>query len=462
MPPKNNTGDDSIPVPILEDNGNNYDDYKLRVRKWCRVSKVRKSYQATRIQLKLQTKAFNHTKHIPDDTLFSVNGVDALLEKLDELYIPDKLRHRIEVYKTFSNLKREENDSIIDHIHTFKSTFLEFRTLSADIPYDDSILALQLLTSCNIGEEDEKIVVAQMVEPPSSEDVANIMKRVFSHSKKEKMSKKENVSDIFLSRSSKEKYDDDKMVKQDMDTTHPTLYTRDNRSGGYRQGRRGRSGGRRAATYRRNFAPYSRNFDSPRKNQIGPDGQYRKCSMCGSIWHFYKNCPDFTKQKRESSTKQYEESQEVNLSFLSFVGCASKNDDKLETLLRDSQGYALLDSGCSNTVAGEEWMSKYIENLSVSDRLKIKVETSNESFTFGDGKTHAALRRITFPCWVGGKAADITTDIVDCKIPLLLSRKSMSKVGMIINFATHIATINNRHIKLKRTNSGHYALPISL
>ena len=111
------------------------------------------------------------------------------------------------------------------------------------------------------------------------------------------------------------------------------------------------------------------------------------------------------------------------MSFISFVGCASKNDEKLKALLKDSQGYALLDSGCSNTVAGEEWMSQYMKNLSVTEKLKIKVEPSNESFTFGDGNTHEALRRITFPCWVGGKSADITADIVECKIPLLLSRK---------------------------------------
>ena len=113
-------------------------------------------------------------------------------------------------------------------------------------------------------------------------------------------------------------------------------------------------------------------------------------------------------------------------------------------------------------MAGEDWFSKYVENLSTSDKLKIRVETSSESFTFGDGNTHKSKRRITFPCWVGGKTADITTDIVDCKIPLLLSRKSMSKVGMIIDFSHHTATINERPIKLKVTHSGHYALPISL
>ena len=126
------------------------------------------------------------------------------------------------------------------------------------------------------------------------------------------------------------------------------------------------------------------------------------------------------------------------------------------------KGYALLDSGCSNTVAGEKWISKYVESLSNNDKRKIKNMPSDESFTFGDGNTHKATRRIQFPCWVGGKSADITADIVDCKIPLLLSRKAMTKAEMVINFGNHTANINGRSIKLKRTDSGHYALPISL
>ena len=74
------------------------------------------------------------------------------------------------------------------------------------------------------------------------------------------------------------------------------------------------------------------------------------------------------------------------------------------------------------------------ESLSNNDKSKIKYMPSEESFTFGDGKTHKATRKINFPYWVGGKSADITADIVDCKISLLLSRKAMTKAEMVIVF----------------------------
>ena len=38
----------------------------------------------------------------------------------------------------------------------------------------------------------------------------------------------------------------------------------------------------------------------------------------------------------------------------------------------------------------------------------------------------------------------------------------MTKAEMTIDFGKHTATVNGRTIKLKRTDSGHYALPISL
>jgi len=149
--------------------------------------------------------------------------------------------------------------------------------------------------------------------------------------------------------------------------------------------------------------------------------------------------------------------------FTMFVGCTScQETNKLNDLVEESRGYAILDSGCSNTVCGENWMTKFIENLGDEERGMIKIEPSSQTFTFGDGKTVNSKRKVTIPCWMGGISGRVTTDVVDCNIPLLLSRRSMKTVGFMLNFKKDTVTVNNRHIKLKVTKSGHYALPISL
>ena len=85
------------------------------------------------------------------------------------------------------------------------------------------------------------------------------------------------------------------------------------------------------------------------------------CIFCESQWHLMADCEELAKLKREQK-KERHNGKDVHLSMITFVGCASQNksDEKLNTLINDSEGYALLDSGCSNTVAGEKWVTKYV------------------------------------------------------------------------------------------------------
>ena len=92
----------------------------------------------------------------------------------------------------------------------------------------------------------------------------------------------------------------------------------------------------------------------------------------------------------------------------------------------------------------------------------MKIEPSNQTFTFGDGEKVKSKRKVTITCWMGGIPGQVVTDVVDCNIPLLLSRRSMKAVGFMLNFKKDEVTVNNCQIRLKITKSGHYALPISL
>ena len=203
-----------------------------------------------------------------------------------------------------------------------------------------------------------------------------------------------------------------------------------------------------------------------------------KCLRCESVYHLIRDCPEKgsggyrrmndggnrrnnDRYDRNRERDNYSRDHEVNYSYL-FVGCASSEQDKLQQLINDTLGYAVLDSGCANSVTGRAWFSEYEKQLSVRDRESIKIAPSDEYFTFGDGKKVKSLRKVTFPCWFGGSRGNLTVDIVDCQIPLLMSRKAMSRANMKINFGNDSAFIHGRNIKLKITRSGHYALPISL
>ena len=55
----------------------------------------------------------------------------------------------------------------------------------------------------------------------------------------------------------------------------------------------------------------------------------------------------------------------------------------------------------------------------------------------------------------------LNTDIVASDIPLLLSRKSMKKAKMTLDFKNDHAIIFDQSIQLLVTKSGHYAIPIN-
>ena len=458
----------TMDIPILDSDGKNYDNWKLRIEIWSDVSKVKKSEQARMLQSKLGETAFDTTKHMDINVLKSDVGVEELLKKLDELYIPDKLHYGRQVFDKYKGIVRRDNETVIAYIQRFLSLYKDVNKFNPDMPfYGESWAAYDLLNSSKLSPENKKIVTAQMQYPPVLNNLTDILKRVFTAEKVDDISSNldhGSTSGVFVANSASNQNHDANRVTEGYDGAHNAFYTRDNRRNTFRSNQRGNTNMRGRSYRERGFTPYNRNNNrnygntNSRKNKVGRDGKILKCRFCDSEYHLILDCTELISAKKDYNSKK----NLTHLSFLSFVGCASKNDDKLEALLKESQGYALLDSGCSNTVAGEEWMDNYISSLSIQDRQNIKIEPSNESFTFGDGNSYRSLRKVTFPCWVGGGTADISADIVESKIPLLLSRRSMSKVGMIIDFSKHTAIINKRHVKLKRTQSGHYGLPISL
>ena len=135
---------------------------------------------------------------------------------------------------------------------------------------------------------------------------------------------------------------------------------------------------------------------------------------------------------------------------------------KLQTLVDESECGAVIDTGCSTTVCEKQWLQSYKESLSEYERTQISEQASTSSFTFGDGRTVHSQSRVTVSCWIGGLRAEITTDVVDSNVPLLLSRKSMKSTGMRLFFDKDVLEVGGKSIKLVTTASGHYVLPISL
>ena len=62
---------------------------------------------------------------------------------------------------------------------------------------------------------------------------------------------------------------------------------------------------------------------------------------------------------------------------------------------------------------------------------------------------------------IGQTEVTINTDVVESDIPLLLSRDSMKKANMNLNFESDTITAFGEKSPLITTTSGHYAIPIA-
>ena len=69
---------------------------------------------------------------------------------------------------------------------------------------------------------------------------------------------------------------------------------------------------------------------------------------------------------------------------------------------------------------------------------------------------------MTLPANIVNKDATITTDIVDCVLPLLLSKAAMKKAEVKLDFVNDKVDILGSNVDLLFTSSGHYIIPLNV
>ena len=132
----------------------------------------------------------------------------------------------------------------------------------------------------------------------------------------------------------------------------------------------------------------------------------------------------------------------------------------MRELSMETVGHAVLDSGCSQTVCGVEWLESFLDTLNDKEKEMVIYENSNSVFKFGDGKLWNSIKSAVLPVELAGKNVKIRTDVVEPNIPLLLSRNSMKKSSMMINFFEDTVVVFGQSLKLTTTTSGHYTIPL--
>ena len=99
-------------------------------------------------------------------------------------------------------------------------------------------------------------------------------------------------------------------------------------------------------------------------------------------------------------------------------------------------------------------VNTFTDSLNEKDKSLITYPTGNKQFRFGDGEQQMSIKGADIPITIGRTKLMLHTDIVSAQIPLLLSRSSMKKGDMMLNFNNDSLIFKGETIPLHTTTTG--------
>ena len=408
------------------------DDYT----KWRNDIGVWKMFTDTKVEklgpavyLSLQGKARDAVRSLKIDDLGKEGGFDLILQELDNVYMQDETSRAFCAFKDFYEYSRGTGEGFSDFIVSFDQRYTKLRQYKMELP--EGVQAFFLLKAANLNTETEKL--ARAISKLEYKDMREKLMKIFGDPGV--LSDKNDVP----------------AVKEDS-VLYGENYDRDDQWGGRgASGRVSRGRGRGFVRGNNQRDSYRRGYSSTGRGSGPSQSNWRsspaRCFECDSTKHFAKDCP-------HRSAKKEDVEMNVHIALLS--------TNPRGTLLRETHGKMILDSGCSKTVAGKSWLEEINHTMSQADRESIVEKKSNSIFRFGDGVENSSLKVVTIPIYIGKLRILLDVEIVDKEIPLLLSRAAMKRLGMTIDFRRDHLTYSHGELKLECTTAGHYVVPVTV
>ena len=91
----------------------------------------------------------------------------------------------------------------------------------------------------------------------------------------------------------------------------------------------------------------------------------------------------------------------------------------------------------------------------------VTVKSSDAKYRFGDGIETKAMKTVITPVAIGNIWYMMEIDVVKNDIPLLISRNSMKKMKMTLDFTADTANVRGKQIPLSCTTTGHYCIAMT-
>ena len=417
-------------LPPFSEDGD-FEHWSHEIEMWKLVTDLAKAKQGPVLYLSLPPKARQACATLTKEELNVDEGLNTLILKLRELYAVSKDQAMFTAYEQFETFQRDTNMNITEYINQFEQLNYKLKTYKIELP--SPVLAYQLLKNANL--------------PKSKRDLA---RATIAELKYDDMKKQ--IKAIYDSCTTDDKTtsDESDIVVENENAFYSRSNYSSNRARSFRGGRYRGRGGANYRGYRQEDNRAPQTSSSTRLKNCPDENRYpTRCKVCGSIYHYIRDCPDADKKDlslQSLKIQLFTQESGVELCFL-------------EQMVSETLCCAVIDPGCPSNVCGQNWLKCYLDSLSNHDDV---TETPSEkSYQFGPSKIYHSLKKVNIPINIGGKPGHILTDVVDCEVPLLLSKHSIKSAGGQLDFVKDTITLFSTEIKLQHTSSGHYCIPIT-
>ena len=443
--------------------------YLRQVDAWVKVTRTPKAQQALLLYQHLSGRAWVESEELNVEALADENGLKIFRAWVQERY------QEVEVSKIaesltafFRRLKRQPGQTIRE----FNSMFdrCHSRLLEIDCRLPEVAKAWAYLSALSLNNSEELALLASVGNDYSTTKLQRAAvlhekslrppwqprKGFVQDGKGVKATYMTGVGDVDEDDEGVTPDEDDVMTEEDAILLHEAYVAQETAKSRYREIAKARGvdprimkDGRRA----------------PEDNKPGVDERLAQakarsfCAGCGRKGHWHKDsvCP-LNARNQQSNQQAHVTSSVGDASAGSVVQVAYEVGD-----LGGGKLLAITDPACSKTVTGQKWLDDYLK-LARASGIETQFINLLDDFRFGASKLFRANYTASIVMEVSGKRFVVRASVVDGEVPLLLSRKALSKLGMIYDIENHTAKFKNLgvdHFSLLTTDNGHPAIQVN-
>ena len=458
-------------IPVLR-NEDDIESWLFELSLWEDITDLPKAKRAPVIFMSLPEKMRKSCAAFTKDELKSDEGLTMLIDKLKSLYTADNETAMFIHYEKFEKFERTGSLTIIDYINEFERRYNKIKEFKMELPSE--VLACKLLINAKLPS-DKQLMARTTVGNLTYENMKKQLKAI--HDISGNVLSNASSSGVRLDKSHGSDSPLPSILKNDTGKqvtikSEPTVYMMDdfddnsdeyyeetnrtyfnksrpfsNYNARYSNSRGRFRGNRGRSSFRGNTQSNNTQGNSTQRKKTNPidvrTGTPSTCGICKSIYHWHKECPE-----NEECFLQLFTTEEIHTVYMeNFVG---------ETL-----NSVVLDSACTKTVCGENWLKCYLDTLPEDVSQSLKRESSSRRFQFGHGKPLQSKGVINLPAQIGKNKVNILTDIVDAELPMLLSKQSMKEAGTKLDFTNDTVKMFGTDIPLSFTSTGHYCIALT-